>query len=121
MSSATLSQSPNSTIPYLLVREGKLSAVIDFGQLAIGDPACDLTIAWTLFRSESRELFRKMLPLDEDTWNRGRAWTLWKALIVVAGLTNPNNAESAQCWRIIDEILKEKKDMRILHEGDGSC
>jgi aminoglycoside phosphotransferase (APT) family kinase protein len=89
----------------LLVQEGKLCAVIDFGQLAIGDPACDLTIAWVLFRGESREIFRNALKLDDSTWERGCAWTLWKALIVAAGLTNPNNTESARCWRIIEELL----------------
>jgi len=89
----------------LLVQEGRLSAVIDFGQLGIGDPACDLSIAWTLFHDESRELFRSMLQLDDATWDRGRAWTLWKSLVVAAGFTNPNNAESAQCWRIIADII----------------
>lgn len=93
----------------LLVQNGKLSAVIDFGQLAVGDPACDLAITWTLFKGESRKIFRAMLALDEGTWVRGRAWTLWKALVVAAGLTNPNNSESAQCWRIIDEVLNEEE------------
>ncbi len=91
----------------LLVQNGKLSAVIDFGQLAVGDPACDLAITWTLFKEESRKHFRQKLPLDPETWARGRAWTLWKALIVAAGFSNPNNAESKQCWRIIDEVLKK--------------
>lgn len=89
----------------LLVQEGRLSAVIDFGQLAVGDPACDLAIAWTFFKGESREAFRAHLPLDSATWTRGKAWTLWKALITAAGFTNPNNAESAQCWRILDDLL----------------
>lgn len=93
----------------LLVQEGSLCAVIDFGQLAIGDPACDLAIAWTFFRDESREVFRTMLPLDAETWARGRAWALWKALIVAAGFTNPNNAEALQCWRIIDEVIADHK------------
>lgn len=93
----------------LLVQEGRLSAVIDFGQLAVGDPACDLAIAWTLFRDESREVFRRMLPLDSGTWARGRAWTLWKALIVVAGLTDPNAIEAVQSRRIIDEVLADHK------------
>jgi aminoglycoside phosphotransferase (APT) family kinase protein/GrpB-like predicted nucleotidyltransferase (UPF0157 family) len=92
----------------LLVRNGRLSAVIDFGQLAIGDPACDLAIAWTFFKGKSREAFRKEIPLDEGTWSRGRAWTLWKSLVVVAGFTNPNNFESAQCWRIIEEVLEDE-------------
>ena len=94
----------------LLIQKTKLSAVIDFGQLAIGDPACDLAIAWTLFKEDSRKIFRQMLPLDTGTWARGRAWTLWKALIVAAGMTNPNNAESKQCWRIIDEVLAEHRN-----------
>lgn len=93
----------------LLVQEGRLSAVIDFGQLAVGDPACDLAIAWTLFKDKSREIFRLALRLDSDTWNRGRAWTLWKALVVAAGFTNPNNAESKECWRIIAEVLKDSQ------------
>ena len=72
----------------LIVEDGQLSAVIDFGQLAIGDPACDLAIAWTLFKDESRKIFRTTLALDANTWNRGRAWALWKALIVAAGFTS---------------------------------
>jgi aminoglycoside phosphotransferase (APT) family kinase protein len=90
----------------LLVKEGRLSAVIDFGMLGVGDPACDLSIAWTLFNGESREAFRAMLPLDAGTWARGRAWTLWKALIVAAGLTETNAVEGARPWRVIDEVLK---------------
>jgi aminoglycoside phosphotransferase (APT) family kinase protein len=89
----------------LLVYERKLSAVIDFGQLSIGDPACDLSIAWTFFSGESRDVFCSMLPFDEGTWARARGWTFWKALIVAAGLTNPHNKESAQCFRIIREML----------------
>lgn len=65
----------------LLTQQGQLSAVIDFGQLAIGDPACDLAIAWTLFHGKSREIFKAALPLDQGTWARGRAWALWKALL----------------------------------------
>ena len=91
----------------LLVQEGKLSAVIDFGMLAVGDPACDLTIAWTLFEGESREVFRAMLSLDAGTWARGRSWALWKALIVAAGLTDTSAVEAAQSWHIIDEVLAD--------------
>lgn len=90
----------------LLVQEGKLCAVIDFGQLAIGDPACDLAISWTLFHGKSRAVFQEMLPLDPGTWDRARAWALWKALITAAGFTDPRNFESEQCWRIIEEVLK---------------
>ena len=68
----------------LLVERGRLSAVIDFGTSGLGDPACDLSIAWTLFGGESRDAFRATLPLDSATSARGRGWTLWKALIIFA-------------------------------------
>lgn len=64
----------------LLVKNGELSAVIDFGQLAVGDPACDLALYWTFFTDESRHAFKKTLSLDADTWERGRGWVLWKTL-----------------------------------------
>jgi aminoglycoside phosphotransferase (APT) family kinase protein len=93
----------------LLVRKGKLSAVIDFGGLAIGDPACDLVIAWKFFQGKSRETFRKMLPLDVGTWDRARGWALWKALIVEAGLTDTNAVEIVQSWRTLEEVLTDYK------------
>lgn len=68
----------------LLVKEGKLHAVIDFGCSAVGDPACDLAIAWTMFGIETRQVFRSALSLDENTWARGHGWALWKALITMA-------------------------------------
>ncbi|KTC64722.1 aminoglycoside phosphotransferase (plasmid) [Legionella adelaidensis] len=64
----------------ILVCKGQLKAVIDFGQLAIGDPACDLTIAWNLFTGESRDIFRNTLALDKNTWIRALGWTFWKTL-----------------------------------------
>ena len=89
----------------LLIHEGRLRAIIDFGMVGVGDPACDLSVAWTLFGGESRRAFRAMLPLDPGTWARGRAWTLWKALIVAAGLTETNAVEAARPWSVIDEVL----------------
>lgn len=91
----------------LLVHNGRLCAVIDFGQLTLGDPACDLAIAWNFFQGESREVFRNTLALDKNTWARARGWTLWKALIVVAGITEANSSESDQWWRIIHDVLAE--------------
>lgn len=91
----------------LLVKEGKLGAVIDFGQLAIGDPACDLAIAWTLFKNESRHVFRTALKLDDATWARARGWTLWKALIVYAKLIDAPTIDIENAQRIIDEVLAD--------------
>ena len=72
----------NVAVGNLLVDDtGRLCGVIDFGQMAAGDPACDVTIAWTLFTGSSREVFRSELAVDEATWVRGRGWGIWKALL----------------------------------------
>jgi aminoglycoside phosphotransferase (APT) family kinase protein len=98
----------------LLVRDGRLCAVLDFGCSAVGDPACDLAIAWTFFAGESRRAFRDALALDEATWARGRGWALWKALITQAELvrsgTHAVDAARRFGWRwssrrVLDEVL----------------
>jgi aminoglycoside phosphotransferase (APT) family kinase protein len=91
------------------VNSGRLSAVIDFGQLGVSDPACDLSIAWTLFTDESRDAFRRSVDPDSAMWSRGRGWTLWKALIIAAGLAGTNAIEAANPLRIIDEVLEERR------------
>lgn len=91
----------------LLVKEGKLAAIIDFGSSAIGDPACDLAIAWTLFRKASRDAFRAALPLDAGTWARGRAWTLWKAMITVSGQIGRSAEEIGISTRVIDAVVAD--------------
>jgi aminoglycoside phosphotransferase (APT) family kinase protein len=91
----------------LLVENGWLSAVIDFGSSGVGDPACDLSIAWTLFTGESRRVFRAALPLDDATWARGRGWTLWKALITLAALPGTNAREASTSRRILDDLLAD--------------
>jgi aminoglycoside phosphotransferase (APT) family kinase protein len=64
----------------LLVSEGRLSAVIDFGDLTSGDPATDFAIGWMLppaFRQALREAIRaRPIPIDDATWARARGWAL---------------------------------------------
>ncbi|PZM12047.1 aminoglycoside phosphotransferase [Rhizobium tubonense] len=91
----------------LLVDEGRLTAVIDFGTSGVGDPACDLAIAWTFFHDESRRAFRKAMPGDEAMWARGRGWTLWKALIVLAALPGTNSAEAKNAQRVLNEVIAD--------------
>ena len=93
----------------LLVGEGQLRAVIDFGCSGVGDPACDLTIAWTLFSGESREAFCAALPVDDATWARGRGWALWKGLITLARHTNTNLLEAGKARRTIGDVLADHK------------
>jgi aminoglycoside phosphotransferase len=69
----------------LLVRDGALAAVVDFGTCGVGHPACDLAIGWTMLTSESRAAFRDRLGVDDATWECGRGWALWKAPVVCAG------------------------------------
>lgn len=63
----------------LLVRDGRLAALIDFGTFAAGDPACDYVMAWTFFDRFARQVFLEGLP--EDMILRAKGWALWKALI----------------------------------------
>jgi aminoglycoside phosphotransferase (APT) family kinase protein len=91
----------------LLVKGGRLSAVIDFGCSAVGDPACDMVIAWTLLSGESREAFRAGVPVDDSTWARGRGWALWKALITLAEYVDTDPAKAAEARRVIEEVLVE--------------
>jgi len=90
----------------LLVEKGRLAAVIDFGSCGVGDPACDLAIAWSFLHGKSRDALRAALPLDRATWERGRGWALWKALITwLAHFDQPFEAACAR--RIIDDVLAE--------------
>ncbi|WP_243866790.1 aminoglycoside phosphotransferase family protein [Actinophytocola oryzae] len=77
----------------LLARDGRLSAVIDFGTLAVGDPAVDLIAAWTLLDADSRKVFRDRLDVDDDTWTRGRCWGLSATLPDPATMTEKSVAD----------------------------
>lgn len=89
----------------LLCRGGRLAAVIDWGQCSVGDPACDLAIAWTTFDGTARHAFRGMLPLDAATWERGAGWALWKALIVLAGLPGTDPSERLAAHATLGALL----------------
>ncbi|WP_049578901.1 aminoglycoside phosphotransferase family protein [Streptomyces sp. SBT349] len=91
----------------LLVRDGRLAAVIDFGTSGVGDPACDLVISWTMFADESREAFRRTVAQDEATWARARGWALWKALICLARDIGTDPAQAADHRRVIGEVLAD--------------
>ena len=91
----------------LLVREGRLSAVIDFGLSTTGDPACDTTIAWTLFRGESRKVFRRDLTVDEGTWARGKGWGLWKAMLQLCEDRSEGTGNGQAFLQVIEDILAD--------------
>jgi len=91
----------------ILVKDGEIAAVIDFGSAAIGDPACDLSIAWTMFDKDSRDAFRIRMDLDDDTWARGRGWTLWKSLILLSGIDKTNTFEGKRSLETVYQLLND--------------
>jgi aminoglycoside phosphotransferase (APT) family kinase protein len=88
----------------LLTGVGRLSAVIDFGELGIGDPACDLTIAFTLMSARCRTVFREALGVDDATWTRGRGWALATGLNAYTSYADDPRV-AAQTTRQINEAL----------------
>ncbi len=85
----------------LLAREGRLTAVIDWGCLGVGDPACDVAVAWKMLDADARDIFRTALSVDDATWTRGRGWVLSQALNALSYYTLETNAvlvREAERW-----------------------
>ena len=94
----------------ILITGGRLSAMIDFGNCGIGDPACDLVIAWTLFSGVGRSTFRDQVQADADTWTRARGWALWKALLVVVDdATTPSSKDAAR--QVVADLIEEHRNI----------
>ena len=93
----------------LLCHQGRLSAVIDFGGLGVGDPACDLIVAWNLLTAQGRGVFRLALEVDDATWARGRGWALSTALIALPYYLESNPAVARNARGTIDEVLAEQR------------
>ncbi len=91
----------------LLVAEGRLSAVIDFGCLNVGDPACDLLPAWNLFTGGSRRRFRSELGVDEASWLRGRGWALCQAVSALPYYWDTNPGMIRQAARALTHVLED--------------
>ena len=87
---------------------GRLSAVIDFGCMVVGDPACDVMAAWTLFSAEGREAFRSAIAVDDATWARGRGWALSFALIALPYYMHTNPVFVRDARHVIREVLADQ-------------
>jgi aminoglycoside phosphotransferase (APT) family kinase protein len=91
-----------------VVRDGRISGVIDWGTMGVGDPAADVMVAWKLHSAAARDAFRVALPTDDATWERARGWALSQAVAALAYYTPENNAAlyfEAQSW--LDLVLSE--------------
>lgn len=91
----------------ILIQNDKLSGVIDFGGMAIGDPACDLVIAWTYLSNKARDIFVNEMALDQNTWLRARAWALWKATFELCQIEDRGNLKAKVQKKIISEVLTD--------------
>ncbi|MBL7256609.1 aminoglycoside phosphotransferase family protein [Paractinoplanes lichenicola] len=89
----------------ILLLNGELGAVIDFGTCGVGDRACDYAVAWTLLTAAGREAFRDRLAIDEDSWLRGRGWALWKGLSNCANSLDESGRPSAETLHVLNEIF----------------
>ena len=97
----------------LLLDSGGLTAVIDFGTCGVGDPSCDLAIAWTLLTLDGRQILRDRLAIDASTWARGRGWALWKSLLQLAGaLEDQDDSSTVDALLTIEPILKDYRANR---------
>jgi aminoglycoside phosphotransferase (APT) family kinase protein len=84
-----------------LVRGGRISGVIDWAATGVGDPACDVMVAWKLHSTAARDAFRDALPTDDATWERARGWALSQAVAILAYYTPENNPtlyREAESW-----------------------
>ena len=74
-----------------LVQEGRITGVVDWGSMGVGDPAVDVMVAWKLHSAAARDAFREALPIDDATWERARGWALSQAVAILAYYTPENN------------------------------
>lgn len=93
--------------PNLLADGGRLSAVIDFGEAGIGDPAADVIAAWSVFGPAGRETFRGVLDVDDGTWNRARGFALHQAAMIIPYYPETNPGFVALAKRTVDEVLAD--------------
>lgn len=91
----------------LLAHRGRLSAVIDFGCVGVGDPACDLMPAWIVFSAATRDAFRAAVPVDDATWARGRGWALSVGLIALPYYETTNPAFARVARHAIEQAIAD--------------
>ena len=89
----------------LLVSDGRIVGVLDFGLMGVGDPACDLFVAWSFLDAASRKVFREVVEADESAWLRGRGWAIFSAIIALAFYLRTNPTLCAMSRRTLNEVL----------------
>jgi aminoglycoside phosphotransferase (APT) family kinase protein len=90
----------------VVVLDGRVSAVIDFDHVGAGDPACDMTIAWTMLSDAERPAFRARLRIDDATWERGRGWVL-NLCVAALAFGGPQDLLTEVGKRALDELTRD--------------
>ena len=96
--------------PNLLVHEGRLRAVIDFGGVGVGDPAADVIPAWSVFGRDGRETFRDALNVDDGAWSRARGFALHQAAMIIPYYAETNPDFAALARRTVEEVISDHRD-----------
>lgn len=96
--------------PNLLVADGRLRAVLDFGGAGVGDPAADVIAAWSVFGPAGRETFRRALDVDGDTWRRARGYAFHQAALIVPYYAETNPEFAVLAKRTIAQVLADASD-----------
>ncbi len=92
----------------LLVRQGRLSGVIDVAGLGVGDPACDAAAAWKVLPADARDIFRATLSIDDATWARSRGWVVTQAVMILSYYTlETNEVLVLEARRWLAEVLAD--------------
>lgn len=93
--------------PNVLVRDGRLRAVIDFGGVGVGDPAADVIPAWSVFNRAGRGRFREALGVDSGTWERARGFALHQAALIIPYYAETNPGFVSLARRTVEEVLAD--------------
>lgn len=93
--------------PNVLVRGGRVVAVLDFGGAGVGDPAADVTAAWSVFGPPGRETYQEALDVDDGTWNRARGFALHQAALIIPYYRETNPGFVALARRTVEEVLAD--------------
>jgi aminoglycoside phosphotransferase (APT) family kinase protein len=93
--------------PNLLVRDGRIAAVLDFGSVGVGDPAVDVIAAWSVFGPAARETFRTALAVDDATWGRARGLALHQSLLIIPYYVETNPGFVAMAARTVQRVLDD--------------
>ena len=91
----------------LLVEDQRITGIVDWGALCVGDPACDVKVAWAVLDAEARPIFRRLLEIDDAMWIRGRGWALSQAMIGLPYYLNTYPTIVKEAWRWLTEALAD--------------